>query len=134
MDALPDDVLADVLSLLLPRSLAACRSVCGAWRAVVDARRLLRADLLSLSVRGIFLTMPTVATLPDFFRRPSTGPKIASHLDYVGDEDFPFIQDCCNGLLLLHGDYVVNPATRRWARLPQRLPDPTGVESFCYEE
>ncbi|KAL6637613.1 hypothetical protein ACP70R_025185 [Stipagrostis hirtigluma subsp. patula] len=78
------------------------------------ARRLLRADLLPLSVRGVFISMLTEATLPDFFRRPSTGPKIASKLDYVGDEDFPYVQDCCNGLLLLHYDYVVNPATRRW--------------------
>jgi hypothetical protein len=43
---LPDDVLADVLSRLAPRGLATSRCVCTAWRAVIDGRGLLRADLL----------------------------------------------------------------------------------------
>ncbi|RLM84685.1 uncharacterized protein C2845_PM04G01270 [Panicum miliaceum] len=57
MDSLLGAVAADVLALLPPRSLAACRCVCKAWRAVVDAGRLLRADLLPLSVGGIFTNM-----------------------------------------------------------------------------
>ncbi|CAN6298240.1 unnamed protein product [Urochloa humidicola] len=52
---LPDDVLAAVLARLSPRSLAASRCVCKAWRAVVDDHRLLRMeDFLPLSVGGIF--------------------------------------------------------------------------------
>ena len=47
---LPDDMLADVLGRLPPRSLAVSRCVCTAWRAVIDARRLLRPDLLPLSL------------------------------------------------------------------------------------
>ncbi|TVT98535.1 hypothetical protein EJB05_56147, partial [Eragrostis curvula] len=54
-DLLPDDVLADVLGRLVPRDLALSRTVCKAWCAVVDARRLLRAELLPLSLAGIFI-------------------------------------------------------------------------------
>jgi len=39
---LPDDVLRR----LPPRGLAASRCVCKSWLAIVDTRRLLRADLL----------------------------------------------------------------------------------------
>uniref|UniRef100_A0A0D9WW86 F-box domain-containing protein n=1 Tax=Leersia perrieri TaxID=77586 RepID=A0A0D9WW86_9ORYZ len=53
--SLPNDVLASVLRRLPPRGLAACRCVCKAWRGVIDGRRLLRADLLPLSVGGILL-------------------------------------------------------------------------------
>ena len=54
---LPDDVLADVLARLAPRSLAVSRCVCREWRAVVDdrCRQLLRPDLLPLTVGGIFV-------------------------------------------------------------------------------
>jgi hypothetical protein len=47
---LPDDALAVVLTLLEPRGLVACRHICKAWRAVVDTHRLLRMDLLPLSL------------------------------------------------------------------------------------
>ncbi|KAL6645433.1 hypothetical protein ACP70R_017041 [Stipagrostis hirtigluma subsp. patula] len=112
MDALPDDVLADVLSLLSPRSLAACRSVCGAWRAVVDARRLLRADLLPLSVRGIFLTMPTVATLPDFLPPAIDGA-----------------QDRIPPRLRRGRGLPVHPRLLQW---PSPASRPAGMESFYY--
>uniref|UniRef100_A0A0E0NZ67 F-box domain-containing protein n=1 Tax=Oryza rufipogon TaxID=4529 RepID=A0A0E0NZ67_ORYRU len=46
---LPDDVLANILGRLPPRSLAAAWCVCADWRAVIDDRRLLRTDLLPLS-------------------------------------------------------------------------------------
>jgi hypothetical protein len=54
---LPDDVLADVLARLAPRSLTVSRCVCREWRAVVDdrCRQLLRPDLLPLTVGGIFI-------------------------------------------------------------------------------
>jgi len=55
--SLPDDVLAGVLRRLAPRGLAASRCVCKAWRRVVDDRCLLRADLLPLSLGGIFLNL-----------------------------------------------------------------------------
>ncbi|CAN6289365.1 unnamed protein product [Urochloa humidicola] len=56
---LPDDLIADVLRRLPPRRLAASRGVCRAWRDLVDARRLLRVDLLPRSVGGIFMNYCT---------------------------------------------------------------------------
>lgn len=123
--ALPDDVLADVLRRLAPRSLAASRCVCKAWRAIVDTRRLLLPDLLPHSVRGIFFMYHDLQ-YPVFLSRPSTGPEISGKLDFLPDPDpdwcsFADVLDHCNGLLLCqnpHGFHVANPATRRWARLP----------------
>ncbi|CAN6311101.1 unnamed protein product [Urochloa humidicola] len=68
---LPDDVLADALSRLAPRGLAASRSVCTAWREIIDARRLLRADLLPLSLAGLFVNY--VAPEYDFAKLFSPG-------------------------------------------------------------
>lgn len=41
MNALPDDVITDILVLLPPRSLAASRCVYKSWRAIVDDHQLL---------------------------------------------------------------------------------------------
>ncbi|XBH75433.1 hypothetical protein VPH35_102192 [Triticum aestivum] len=124
---LPSDVLAEVLRRLVPHTLAAARLVCSAWRDTVDAR--LRGHLLSCSVRGIFINF-TRLRFSEFFFRPSTGPAISGGLDFLPCMGV-IVTDHCNGLLLCRGlshecdnalprDYVVNPATRRWARLPQR--------------
>nr|XP_051230043.1 uncharacterized protein LOC127347953 [Lolium perenne] len=127
---LPHDVIADVLSRLAPRWLAASRCVCRDWRAAIDARRLLRADLLPLSTRGIFVHFSyhrfpeLLASFPssrgasaitgtlEFLPNTDTSIKIAD--PFITDYD---IQDHCNGLLLID-NYVVNPATRRWDSLP----------------
>uniref|UniRef100_A0A0E0KH82 F-box associated domain-containing protein n=1 Tax=Oryza punctata TaxID=4537 RepID=A0A0E0KH82_ORYPU len=88
--ALPDDLLSEVLRRLAPRCLAASRS--------------------------------------EFFaRRPSTGTAaaaISGDLDFLpttttyGSREYR-IMDHCNGLLLVEdAEYVANPATRWWARLP----------------
>ncbi|XBI44408.1 hypothetical protein VPH35_109043 [Triticum aestivum] len=125
--ALPDDALAEVLRRLPPHVLAKARRVCTAWRDAVDDR--LRASLLS---RWYF---------SEFFSRPSTGPAIDGGFDFLpcmGVEvkdhcDMGVkVKDHCNGLLLCREssyralpcprEYVVNPATRRWARLPKRPP------------
>ena len=100
---LPDDVLANILSRLAPRSLAVSRCVCPAWRALIDGRRLLRADLLPLSLGGIFLLV-TSTWFPPLFSRPWTGPApaICGDLDsfFGADEqrvlDIDFC-DHCNG-------------------------------------
>ncbi|XP_066308760.1 uncharacterized protein [Miscanthus floridulus] len=129
---LADDVLADVLARLAPRSLAVSRCVCREWRAVVydRCRQLLRPDLLPLTVGGIFVESYCTAT-PDFFARPSTARsrRVAGRLEsFVRTDDFGAyyieIEDCCNGLLLLQDDneqeaVVANPATRRSVRLPR---------------
>ncbi|CAM0955474.1 unnamed protein product [Alopecurus aequalis] len=121
--ALPDDVLAEVLQRLSPLVLAASRRVCRAWRDLVDAR--LRGHLLSRSVRGIFINFIAFRyDWSEFFSCPSTGPAICGGF-YFLPTDRVTLMDHCNGLLLC-GDggreYVVNPATRRWARLPRRPP------------
>jgi hypothetical protein len=69
---LPDDLIAEVLCRLPPRSLAVSRCVCRAWRDLVDSRRLLRADRLPLSVGGIFMSY--CAQLPGVLLPPHDGP------------------------------------------------------------
>ncbi|XP_066168858.1 uncharacterized protein [Oryza sativa Japonica Group] len=116
LEALPGDVLEEVLRRLPPRSLAACRCVCSALRALVDDRRVLRADLLPLKLAGIFIG---VIWVPQFFARP-----VLPHaLDLTRLPET--MLDCRNGLLLAH-NVVVNPATGRWARLPRSPPPPPG--------
>ncbi|TVU46933.1 hypothetical protein EJB05_06507, partial [Eragrostis curvula] len=133
---LPDDVLVDVLRHLPPRSLAASRRVCRAWRDAVDAHGLLRADLLPLAVRGFFIYYYDHGR--EFFSRPTTGPAICGDLDFV--PGCWNVEGHCNGLLLCSGrgdrDYVANLATRRAARLPPRPPSSragTSSRSFEYE-
>ncbi|KAK1615023.1 hypothetical protein QYE76_020540 [Lolium multiflorum] len=121
---LPPDVLADVLRRLdSPRRLAASRCVCKAWRGVVDAYRLLRTDLLPLSLGGIF-TYIHGTDLPKYFS-PVSSETIAP-FDYLGTHDVESltIMQHCNGLLLLGEEEVrvLNPATRQWACLPSPPP------------
>ncbi|PUZ40991.1 hypothetical protein GQ55_9G467300 [Panicum hallii var. hallii] len=128
---LPDDVLAEVLRRLAPRGLATSRCVCRAWRDAIDARRLLRADLLPRSVGGMFMEYCALYS-PEFFSRPSASrPPISGSLDFM-----PAVRRVlshCAGLLLCgwhgHVRYVANPATRRFARLPPS-PPPTFGEAF----
>ncbi|GJN26655.1 hypothetical protein PR202_gb14604 [Eleusine coracana subsp. coracana] len=121
--ALPDDALAGIFRRLAPRSLAASRCVCKAWRDAIHDRRLLRADLLPHSVRGIFIKYQLLH-YPAFLARPSTGPGIAGGLDYLLDRaqsGFATVLDHCNGLLLYRdsrGLHVINPATQHGACLP----------------
>lgn len=117
---LPDDLVADVLRCLPPRSVAVSRCVCRAWRDLVDARRLLRADLLPRSVGGIFINYCTLYS-PEFFARPTMGPSISGDFEFI--PGFSKVMDHCNGLVLCREtsgshDYVANPATRHWAQLP----------------
>jgi hypothetical protein len=124
---LPDDILVEVLRRLPPHSLAACRWVCKPWHDIVHAR--LRSRLLSHSVRGIFLNY-TSHLMSEFFSRPSTGPAICGGLDFLPCDGGVEVTDHCNGLVLCidsddDREYVVNPATQRWARLPQRPPPHT---------
>ncbi|KAL6623703.1 hypothetical protein ACP70R_033582 [Stipagrostis hirtigluma subsp. patula] len=100
-------LLADVLRRLPPRALAASRCVCGAWRATIDGRCLLRADLLlPHSVRGIFLMYHDL-DFPAFLSRPSSaGPHISSKLQLLpglasgpgpSGRRFASVVDHCNG-------------------------------------
>jgi hypothetical protein len=125
---------ADVLARLAPRGLASSRGVCRSWRAVIDGRRLLRADLLLLSLGGIFLQV-TTAPFPPLFSRPWTGPATGGDLDgFFGADDNRLLQTDmrghCNGLLLLE-EAVVNPATGEWARLAE--PPPPPLPEFYYQ-
>jgi hypothetical protein len=121
---LPEDVLVEVLRRLPPHTIAASRWVCKAWRDTVDAG--LRSHLLSHSVGGIIINYRK-HDMSEFFSRPSTGPAIWGGLDFLPCKGVK-VMDHCNGLVLcldwIHGghQYVVNPATLRWARLPERPP------------
>ncbi|CAM0870959.1 unnamed protein product [Alopecurus aequalis] len=114
---LPDDVLADVLRRLAPRWLAVSRCVCKAWHAVVDGHRLLRTDLLPLSLDGIIINF-RMHVYSEFFSRPSTptAHSLRSKFQHLLTTDaWSDVTDHCNGLLLLENDnldeYVANPAT-----------------------
>ncbi|CAM0885256.1 unnamed protein product [Alopecurus aequalis] len=125
-EKLPGDVLAGVLGRLSPRDLAVSRCVREAWRDVVDHRRLLRlrAEHLPWSVEGIFINYNDYPR-PHFLGRPATDHP---GVDYGNLRFLPGytnshgeITDHCNGLLIYSSWddlYVVNPATRRWERLP----------------
>lgn len=113
---LPDDVSADILrGRLPPRSLAVCRRVCTSWRALIDDCGILRADLLPQSLAGLIISYNEL-NFAELFARPSVDS---------GDYGMPsgVVQDHCNGLLLLDG-WVHNPATSRYAMLPERRPAP----------
>ncbi|KAK3146589.1 hypothetical protein QOZ80_3BG0268430 [Eleusine coracana subsp. coracana] len=134
---LPDDVLAEILGRLPPRGLAVSRAVCKSWRAVVDDGRLLRADLLPLSVGGIFLKFQG-HKFPEYFSRPSTN-KVSGHMDYLLSLDsieyHASISGHCNGLVLLDRDdhdFVVNPATRVWAPVPPLPPTASSLLNICH--
>jgi hypothetical protein len=123
---LPHDALANVLCRLepTPRLLAASRCVCETWRDAIDAHGLLRADLLPLSVSGIF-THPADETLPDYFPLPRQLPSLEipaaafDRLDTDRGIDPLMVVNHCNGLLLLDkSSRVLNPATGQWASLP----------------
>jgi hypothetical protein len=133
-EELAEDALAAILGRLRPRDLAASRCVRKAWRSIVDARRLMLPHLLPHSVEGIFANCSDYNHenyheyhRPHFLGRPSTQHPGVDYgnlhfLPGYTDEDYAAaIVDHCNGLLLY--DYerelcVVNPATRRWERLP----------------
>ncbi|KAM0833211.1 hypothetical protein ACQ4PT_064400 [Festuca glaucescens] len=150
---LPEDVLAAILHRVRPRWLAVSRCVCKTWRDTVDGRGLLRADLLPLSLAGLFVHFDE-HEFPEFFARPSTSTGGASavsgdlsfvasasspHCGHIYDEDCVHwslwgkygIDDHCNGLLLLSVNCVVNPATRRWQTLP-RCPPKHGAGRVIY--
>ncbi|CAN6381993.1 unnamed protein product [Urochloa humidicola] len=137
MPALPDDMLAAILSRLPSRTLAASRCVCEAWRDLVDERQLLLPRLLPHSVRGIFANY-IGHEKPHFFARPASsmtvGPRIDGEFSYIAPPDnhrggrFK-VEDHCNGLVLCRDDgrgdlYVCNPMDQRWVHLP--LLDETG--------
>uniref|UniRef100_A0A0E0B9V6 F-box domain-containing protein n=1 Tax=Oryza glumipatula TaxID=40148 RepID=A0A0E0B9V6_9ORYZ len=120
-DLLPHDVLEEILRRLAPspRSLAACRVVCKAWRAVADTRcPPPRPDLLPLSLAGIFFASYycPVQEHPGFFARRGRHHRariISPKLDYLDGAPIAYLEarDHCNGLLLMC-EHVVNPATR----------------------
>ncbi|XBH59997.1 hypothetical protein VPH35_114645 [Triticum aestivum] len=124
---LPHDLLADVLRHLgPPRLVAVSRCICKAWRDVIDDHRLLRADLLPLSLAGIFTVMHRDDSGIHKYFSPVSSPTIIAPLDYVDTDDpecLTIVQHC-NGLLLLGYEEkrVLNPATRQWACLPPPPP------------
>ncbi|CAL5031908.1 unnamed protein product [Urochloa decumbens] len=143
IDALPGDVLAEVLRRLCAHSLARCRCVCALWRAIVDGRALLLPHALPPRAFPGFFANFHVTKPWSRRRRPGAGflPPPASRA-FAGDRlaflrpHLPrgpaAVQHQCNGLLLCFvkdslagvpaAGFVCNPVTERWARLP---PPPT---------
>jgi hypothetical protein len=125
MEQLPDDMLADVLGRLPPSSLAASRCVRKHWCSIIDARCLLRADLLPLRLDAFYcISVDTIDRLTYFFASPWAARRIPGGcLDFLKNYENVEVEDHCNGLLLMY-DMVVNPATREWANLPTS-PEPS---------
>lgn len=143
--ALPDDLLAYVLWRLPPHTLAAARCVSRAWCTVVDTRGLLLPYVLPLVVAGVFVNYADYCRQHLFVRpgchllsgsldfvprhNPGTwcgavGDHYSKLFDAVPVDDrgrWSVVRDHCNGLVIYDDGLefsVVNPATRRWARLP----------------
>jgi hypothetical protein len=155
---LPLDLLLDVFRRLSPRQLAASRCLCAAWRAAIDGHRLLRADLLPLSLQGIFLELYDARVREDdenecqdyctpvLFCRSSLAPNIPADIGYPHNNRCTHgfgcthgfersIIDCCNGLVLLLHGRVVNPVTRQWAQLPpMQSPCESAMGLHCWSE
>ncbi|CAO2208050.1 unnamed protein product [Urochloa humidicola] len=131
VQALPEEMLADVLRRLAPRGLAASRCVCKAWRAAVDGRRLLRADLLPYTLGGLFVDFNMLGHL-EFFSASASAPcgvaAVSGDLGFT-PEPKGHVADHCNGLLLRRRD-VVNPAMRQWSPLPPQ-PHPRGGRTMA---
>lgn len=66
---LPDGVLAGVLSRIVERHLAVSRSVCKAWRTLIDDYGMLRTEHLQLSLAG-FLINFSECDVTEFLARP----------------------------------------------------------------
>ncbi|TVU45873.1 hypothetical protein EJB05_05380, partial [Eragrostis curvula] len=128
---LPQDVLADILARLAPRDLVMALVVCRAWRAVINSRRPLRADLLPLSLGGFFVNFNS-HKFSEYFSDPSTTATISSMTGYVPHSTryWRYVVGHCNGLLLLCDNCVVNPATRWWAEVPPA--SHTAPKTFYY--
>ncbi|XP_021319679.1 uncharacterized protein LOC8056463 [Sorghum bicolor] len=135
---LPDDMLANILRRLPPRGLAMSRCVCKSWLAVINAHRLLRADLLPLSLAGFFMNFDNFY-ISEFLTPRSDIPSISGKQDYLpkaGSLSWGYIDGHCNGLVLVNsydnnGDknrYVLNPATRWLAPLPPCPPPPMEIK------
>ncbi|XP_052137095.1 uncharacterized protein LOC127755455 [Oryza glaberrima] len=138
----PDDAFAEILGCLPPKSLAVARCVCKPWRELVDGRGLLLRRLLPRSVDGVLFNYvghhrPHLLSR----RRPSSssssvpascgGGRVDGDLTAsvpAGDRAWWAVVDHRDGLLLCDvywGSrlFVCNPATRRWATLPQPPPE-----------
>ncbi|XP_044354509.1 uncharacterized protein [Triticum aestivum] len=114
---LPEDMLLDVLRRLPPRSLAASRCVRKGWRAAVDGHRLLRTDLLPLSLDGVFLELRDLDLplermehpMPALFSRRTTARRIAASLGYPDTPSWVELPAapprCCD--LCMSGHYLV---------------------------
>ncbi|TVU00867.1 hypothetical protein EJB05_53715, partial [Eragrostis curvula] len=120
---LPGDVLADIMRRLPPRSRAASRCACRAWRDAVDARGLLRPDrLLPRTLGGIFCNLNETKS-SQFFAHPSVQCTISGYLHYKICNE---VRDHCGGLLLVRNHSVANPATRQCVILPRPPPSRVG--------
>jgi hypothetical protein len=123
---LPEDALAEIFRRLPPHSLAVLRCVCGAWRAFIDARRLLRKELPHF-LASFLVNFHLLKSL-QLLSHPSAASNaadldltVSGKLDHVYPLPSVHVMDHCNGLVLIH-DTVANPATRRSARLPSLPP------------
>ncbi|KAM0897898.1 hypothetical protein ACQ4PT_022258 [Festuca glaucescens] len=124
---LPDDALAGVLARLAPRGIAASRCVCKAWRDIIDAHRILRPDLLPLSLAGIFIEFRELR-YSEFFCRPPPRQGLG-----VRDRIACSVVDHCNGLLLLY-DSVANPVMGWEMPLPPRPPPSLEMECLLEDD
>uniref|UniRef100_K4AKN0 F-box domain-containing protein n=1 Tax=Setaria italica TaxID=4555 RepID=K4AKN0_SETIT len=122
-----------------PRGLAACRCTCKAWRALIDARRLLRAELLRSPSSDSSSTSTACTSRSSSPAPPRTPVPSASTTTCPGPSTLaamravpgPRVRDHCNGLLLLDDDYVVNPASNSLVELDPQVEQSQWPPSPC---
>ncbi|KAF7055136.1 hypothetical protein CFC21_062704 [Triticum aestivum] len=134
---LPEEMLADILRRVPARHLAACRRVCGYWRATIDAGRLVLPHLLPGAPSGAFVNMPEASRGTYFFARGGPTGGVDTRLADAPTRWCTAFLDHCNGVLMCEASegtrFVYNPATRRSAVLPPApRAEPWGVASAAY--
>lgn len=136
--SLPLEIIVNVLSRLTVKDLLRLRSVCRAWRSLIDSPNFIKLHLshsmetatnLGLVLKADELYWVDAATFSSPLRLHHPIDDGGGGVEVLG---------CCNGVLaLLNSSGVValwNPSTRRYRKLPishpEHFPFPVGVFEF----
>ncbi|XP_065037397.1 F-box protein At5g49610-like isoform X1 [Musa acuminata AAA Group] len=119
-----DELLVEILTRLPLKSLFRFTCVCKAWCRLISNDDYLRRKL-PLITSAIFYTLePDLMEEPRYACTSSDGGLGGCSLTFFPFHQSSTIVDVCNGLLLcfsslLSAFHVLNPATRRWRKLPK---------------
>ncbi|KAF7033517.1 hypothetical protein CFC21_044623 [Triticum aestivum] len=118
---LPYDVLLDILRRLPGRDVCASQCVCRAWRDIVNNDHWLSLERYfpRRAFPGLFVNKTGCRSNTSFFAPPANRGMPGFRSPVYPHQ--AIVYQSCNGLLLLEegGDYILNPVTARYTRLPQ---------------